>query len=402
MMSNHIQTAFSASPCSGCGACVGICPKGAICLNRNAAGFWEAAVDEKLCVECGLCTKACPRFQEADTVNLFELQPMALQSADKAALLQSASGGLGHELAKAALGRGEKVVGVVYDYAINGAVHRVISDVEELPKLAGSKYLQSNPAEAFSQALKLARTEKLTVFGTPCQMAGLAKAARVAGVRENLLLVEIFCHGVPSYKLWESQMATMEKKLGTANLESVAFRDKSKGWHNYRISARAGKKFYHGNRENTQFWLAFFEDVLLNPACMQCTARLEKSAADIRMGDYWGPAFQSRNDGVSLVFAPTDGGKGAVEALIASGAVKALEATNAREALKYQNMAVYPASALHEQAIKALENGEDVGKVIRTYRAKQPIKKKIKRLALRSSALLPTGLLRKLKELKVK
>ena len=42
--------------CVSCGACVKVCPKGAISIYR---GCW-AVVDEAKCVGCGLCGKACP------------------------------------------------------------------------------------------------------------------------------------------------------------------------------------------------------------------------------------------------------------------------------------------------------------------------------------------------------
>ncbi len=387
--------------CSGCGACVGVCPKGAISLKMNDLGFLEAAVDGALCVDCGLCQKVCPRLCAPQTQSLYSLKPMALQSTDPAVLLQSASGGIAHELAKAALCRGKKVAGVVYDRQTNMAAHRVIVDTGQLPLLAGSKYLQSDTA-ALGQVLRLARRERLTVFGTPCQMAGLANAAKHLGVRDRLLLVEIFCHGVPTYKLWQAQLADMEKKLGAAAFDCLRFRDKTRGWHSYRLQAQRGEKTYTGSREKTRFWLAYFEDVLLNPACMDCTARLADSGADLRIGDYWGKAFQSRTDGVSLVFAVTDAGREAVQALLTAGAVKALPATDAEEALRYQNMAVYPSSPLHGEAMEALRRGEPADRVIAAYRRKQPLPKKLKRLALRATALLPPGLMRKLKELRMK
>ena len=45
--------------CSGCGVCVAGCPKKAIELVRNMDGFLEAQINDKACVNCGLCLKLC-------------------------------------------------------------------------------------------------------------------------------------------------------------------------------------------------------------------------------------------------------------------------------------------------------------------------------------------------------
>ena len=41
--------------CTGCGACVEVCPVGAIALVDG-----KARVDEELCTGCGACVDACP------------------------------------------------------------------------------------------------------------------------------------------------------------------------------------------------------------------------------------------------------------------------------------------------------------------------------------------------------
>lgn len=44
------------SVCVACGACMKVCPKGAINVYRGC----YAAVDTAKCVGCGLCAKTCP------------------------------------------------------------------------------------------------------------------------------------------------------------------------------------------------------------------------------------------------------------------------------------------------------------------------------------------------------
>ena len=42
--------------CVACGVCMKACPKGAVSIDRGC----YAAVGEAKCVGCGLCAKACP------------------------------------------------------------------------------------------------------------------------------------------------------------------------------------------------------------------------------------------------------------------------------------------------------------------------------------------------------
>ncbi|MDF7801182.1 4Fe-4S binding protein [Pontiellaceae bacterium B1224] len=42
--------------CTGCGACVDVCPEEAI----RIGGDGKAVVDPAKCTECGLCVDACP------------------------------------------------------------------------------------------------------------------------------------------------------------------------------------------------------------------------------------------------------------------------------------------------------------------------------------------------------
>lgn len=389
-------------PCSGCGACTAVCPKNAVRLEMDGAGFLAAKVDDRLCVGCGLCINVCSRYDtEIQGADLRQAKLYAVQSADPETVHRCSSGGLAHELALMTLRSGRKAVGAVYDLTTNRVCHAIIDSVKGIAELDGSKYLQSNPQAAFTEAVAEARRSPdacFTVFGTPCQIAGLAKLCAQFGVRDQFLLVEIFCHGVPSDKLWEYQLERMRKKLKAERLDSVQFRYKKDDWHSYCLKADANGKSFYGARETELFWQVFFENVLLGEACMTCRLRKENSLADLRIGDYWGRRFQSRSDGVSAAFACTDKGKEAIEVLLAEGRLTSLEPGMPEEMLKAQNMEGYHDTVLHTKTTDLLRNGASIMEAVRFYRSKDNPKRRLKRILLTASAVLPDVLRAKLKK----
>jgi coenzyme F420-reducing hydrogenase beta subunit len=389
-------------PCSGCGACAAVCPKRAIKLEPDELGLLTARVEAALCVDCGLCVRVCSRFSEAvDGTDLRETKLYAVQSANAETVKNCSSGGLAHELAMMAIREGGKAVGAVYDTETDRVFHEMVSEESGVQKLDGSKYLQSDPQEAFTQAIEEARKDegaRFTVFGTPCQITGLAKVCELLGVRERFLLVEIFCHGVPPYGLWEHQLKRMRRKLGSARFESVRFRYKKDDWHSYCIKAEANGKTYYGSREREPFWHVYFENVLLGDACMTCRLRKERSLADLRIGDYWGKRYQSRSDGVSAAFACTEKGRAAMDELISSGKLVTLEPGTPEEMLRAQNMQGYSELGAHEQAIEKLK-ADGIESAVRSYRSKETSKLKLKRALLLASGFLPAGIKVKLKKL---
>lgn len=386
-------------PCSGCGVCAAVCPKGAIRLEADDAGFFVARVEETRCVDCGLCQKVCARFTPpSGGVDLRTLPHYALQSTDDATVRTCSSGGIAHELALSTLEQGGTAVGVTYDVADDRARHVLVNRKEDLPRIDGSKYLQSDSSAAFEAVIRTLRENaeaRFTVFGTPCQIAGLDMAGRQYGVRDRLLLVELFCHGVPSYALWDEQCRRIRKKLGATKFDDVQFRYKKDDWHSYCLRVTAGDHTYYGSREGTLFFQTFFENVLLGDGCYGCQLRKERSFADIRLGDYWGSTFLHRSDGVSAVFACTEAGQAALRAL--EPRLVRLEPAETAVMLSAQNMEGYRQPELHDVAMRVLRERGIVA-AVKAYRAKLPAKQKLKRRLLSVSAALPDGLRAKLRK----
>lgn len=394
-MKNNISTVVVNHDCAGCGVCAAICAADAITLQENTAGFYEASITESSCLDCGLCRKICPRLHNQLSKPLYEGTLYALQSTSSVAVQGCSSGGVAHELSEAFLQTGGKVAGAIYDLDTHRVRHELISDVCAIMRLDGSKYLQSDTTEAFSKAIQTAEEDhnaRFLLFGTPCQIAGLAAAAEHKGIRDQFLLAEVFCHGVPSYRIWDETVGKISKRLGTDRWDAVKFRYKKDDWHSYCLRVDSGEKHYYGKRETELFWQVFFENILLNDACWNCQSRKAHSCADLRLGDYWGARFMERSDGVSAVFAVTQRGNSAVQQLISAGRLHAFNAGTADEMLSCQNMEGYKQASLHRQAMELLRRGVAVQSVVRQYRSGLSAKQKVKAVLLRISAALPDSL----------
>ena len=159
--------------CSGCHACMSICPKGCITMTHDNEGFLYPKVNYNLCIKCKKCIDVCPVINKPKTNET--PQAYACINKDEDTRLKSSSGGIFTLLADLVL----QEEGAVFGAAFNNQFeleHICIdnSNIYDLDKLRGSKYLQSRIGNAYIEAESKLKTGKPVLFtGTPCQVAGL-------------------------------------------------------------------------------------------------------------------------------------------------------------------------------------------------------------------------------------
>ena len=308
--------------CYGCGVCAISCGQKAIEMQLDAFGFYRPVVDADKCTDCGLCCKSCAYLDDALAEE--EHMPQAWfagWSEDAETVASCSSGGVAYELAKKALESGYKVVGVRYDVEKGRAEHMVCASVEELVQTKGSKYLPSYTVDAFAQIKK---GEKWMVVGTPCQIDSLRRYVKMRKMEDDVVLVDFYCHGVPSYNMWRKYGELM---LGGRDVKGIAFRAKKNyatgegiDWHNsYVVTSEDRKgKMYQPGLEHHRDWFGhyFLDNLCLGKQCYEkCKYKMYKSSADIRIGDAWSSAFKDNEKGVSAVLAFTDKGAEMLRAL---------------------------------------------------------------------------------------
>ena len=304
--------------CTGCGACTSICPKGAIVMKPDEEGFLYPAVDAALCISCDLCEKRCPVGREREAH-----RPLTLgaQHRDEQVCACSSSGGVFTALARETIRRGGVVFGAVFGEGLR-VEHIGAMEESELAGMRGSKYVQSDSAEAISHAAQLLERGIPVLFsGTPCQVDGLL--ARVPPKnRDRLLTVDFTCHGVPSPGVFASYLRELEMRRGK-RVVRYAFRDKRYGWKNFAAVAAFEDGTEHvGMQTDEPYLYGFLQNLYLRPSCMACSAlRGAQHPADLTISDLWGAQLvcPERDDdtGLSLVQANTQAGRRALEAVSA-------------------------------------------------------------------------------------
>ena len=274
------------SNCCGCGACAQICLKGCISLQPDGEGFLYPAVDAAACVECGLCERVCPILQSGKTDAQEPIDVFAAFGKDEKIRERSSSGGIFSLLAEWVLAQGGVVFGAAFeaDFSVR---HVRIDTIDALDKLRGSKYVQSRTENTYQEAkLALEQGRKVLYSGVGCQVTGLK--CFLGKEYENLLTVDVICHGVPSPKVWQKYLQCCEEKRNSC-LTKVSFRNKRQGWHNYETEQcfQNGQiqRFAHGKDPYIKMFLS---EICLRPSCHSCHFRKGKSGADLTLGDAWG------------------------------------------------------------------------------------------------------------------
>ena len=312
--------------CYGCGVCSTVCVKNIIKIHLNMDGFYEPYItDTSKCTDCGLCINVCSYSHQEISLKNVRIKSYAAWSNDEKVRLKCSSGGVGFEIGRTIIGQGYKVCGVRYNVDTNRAEHYVATNLKELIPSIGSKYIQSYTVDGF-KAINI--KEKYLVTGTPCQIDSFRRYIQKFRCEDNFVLMDFFCHGVPSMLLWKKYVAWAEKQVG--KLTYVSWRNKFTGWHDSWAMSIDGektgekvnwhdsydllmkeKKGYLNSRfsQGDMFYRLFLGDSCLGKACYEkCKFKYDQSSADIRIGDLWGNTYADNEYGVSAAVSFTEKG----------------------------------------------------------------------------------------------
>lgn len=308
---NHLTSGL----CSGCGACQAVCSKKAITVQDNEYGFLHYRIDHDKCIDCGACTKVCPILNNASFKLEDALSLYAYKSEDKNVLLKSSSGGAAYAIARLLLNKGYLICGSTYDVDSERAKHIIIKNEKQLEKLQGSKYIQSDTTSCFEEILQYGG--KIAYFGMPCQVAGLDNLLRIKGKRENVILIDLVCHGIPSLNIWKKYLGERKKEINTKESLHCVFRNKEYSWREKVITFtnKKNKQLYAKNEAKDDYYAFFNRPIAYMYTCYECQFR-EKTSADIRIGDFWGEQYKMDKTGVSLVVANTEKGSKVVRSIL--------------------------------------------------------------------------------------
>ena len=289
--------------CTGCSACASGCPRGAIKMVADKEGFLYPQVTDA-CVHCGHCTHICPALKHREQRP--EPTVFAVWNEDEAQRRLSTSGGAFAAIAGFVLESG----GVVFGAAMDGdmrVVHTAIQSKEDLPRLMGTKLVQSDMGECFQQVrYYLDRGTFVFFTGTPCQVDGLY---RYLGESPELLLTaDTLCSGVPSPGVWSKVVDAMHY-IKQRRVTAVQFCKKLTGSESRFVVDFEGGGQYDAPLGKSDYGRGLFRGLFLRPACYHCTCCSTNRVADLTFGSFKGlPSDfypQQQKLGVSMLLINT-------------------------------------------------------------------------------------------------
>ncbi len=274
--------------CCGCRACEEICSKNAISMVINDRGFMYPQIDEEVCVSCGLCKKVCPNLNFPKPNVEVKEATVAIHN-NVVVLGKSSSGGAFNAIINAWNTQNKcrsYVTGVRWkeDFSI---FNDISNDPIVIQQFSKSKYMLSDTAGIFTKAKnKVLSGERVLFSGTPCQVAAFRNV--LGREYDNMLLVDIVCHGAPSSTLIKSHIAELERRKGK-HVISWSFRDKTP--IDGKISSRSARADYvdetyeHFEIHEDAYLRLYYGRMAYRPSCGSCRFASPERISDITICD---------------------------------------------------------------------------------------------------------------------
>lgn len=302
--------------CCGCGGCRQICPQHCISMVLRSDGFKYPAIDQEHCVKCGKCVVVCPIHQANNRSPQQQLQNCFYGWHKNSAIrLKSTSGGTFTAIAEQVLKNSKSAIyGALYDE--NWTVrHSGATELSGLEQLRQSKYVQSEIGDCYIGVKDRLENDEYVLFcGTPCQVDGLR--CYLGEEYENLLLVDLICHGVTSPAVFKKYIESLETKEGQ-RVKKVRFRDKVKKGNVLSLS-HTTIVFENGATKSSScnlYLRAYMKGLMQRQCCEKCPYSSPVRISDVTIGDFWGieniisQLSGELSKGLSLILANTKKGR---------------------------------------------------------------------------------------------
>lgn len=363
MININLDDFDNRAKCCGCTSCVWVCPKNCITMQEDIEGFLYPVVEERLCVNCGLCEKHCPIIIESQSAlehqmlheekivasevdSTLEIDPRAyaVMNKNEEIRLASSSGGMFTLLAEQMIRDGGYVFGAAMTEDCSGVHHIGVNTIKDLQLLRGSKYLQSQIGDTYQVTKQLLDKGGRVLFsGTPCQIEGLR--AYLGKEYDHLVCVDFICHGVPSPKVWKKYIDFRLSQTDATSVRHTFFRYKNYGWKMYAVLLEySNNTAYMGKLGEDLYLKAFLRNIDLRPSCHACKFKKKNRVSDITLADFWGiqnvlPKMDD-DKGTSLVILHSPKAQTLFDGLFTQMTMQEVEF---EKAIKYNSSMICPA-----------------------------------------------------------
>jgi len=303
--------------CCGCKACVEICLRKCISIVEDSEHFEYPSLDRTKCINCHLCEKVCP-ISNHTFRNAEECEVWAGKYNSEEVMFGSSSGGAYTAIYKLLLRKKFIFYGVRWSDNFK-VIHDIARTEKECERFRKSKYVLSDTKNVFSKIEShLKNSEKVCFSGTPCQCAALLAYLSSKYIDcENLVVVDIICHGAPNQYVFDKYIS--EKVGGKDNLNGYMFRFKNKIPYCGKTNSRSAELISPQgesiilNAKNDPFLRGYYGRLFYRPSCGSCQFARPERVSDISIGDAWHierdyPEWNSLA-GVSLILLNSQIGK---------------------------------------------------------------------------------------------
>lgn len=346
-----MKTVCQVNQCTGCMACVELCPKNAINIKDDLVSY-NAVIDNTKCVECRACIKIC----QVNTPPILKEPIYWKQGWAKKSNIRELSSSGGFATALELELEFVKNFGSVCSCEFkNGKFLFSFAETEEeVKKFTGSKYVKSNPYGIYKIIKKkILNGEKLLFVGLPCQVGAVIN---YVGEHDNLYTVDLICHGTPSPFVLDRFLSSYNYKL--TEIKDISFRTKN----DFHLE---GNRHIFAVPVNTDYYTRLFLDsVSYTENCYKCNYAQLKRVSDITLGDSWGSEEdeETQKAGISLALCQTEKGK----MLLEHSDLRLLD-VDLKRAIEYNHQLRHPSCMPNERErfLKELKKEKNFKKVMR-------------------------------------